>query len=367
MVSQEFSTAAFRVGHSQISNTQMGIDNSGNVLYSQTLGQAFNDTAAQVIANGVDGLLRNLSSDPSQATDVYVVDGLRNELLAPPDTIDLVAIDIQRGRDLGLNTLNETRQALGLAPYTSFAELTSDPTVQANLQAVYGSIDKVDLFMGGLAENHAPGAVVGPTFQAIIAAQFTALRAGDRFFWQNEAFDPATARMIGSTTLSDIIRRNTKTPAMQQDAFIATQRHSSDVAAEDPNAPQLVIGVDTAGATIAGGPADDTIVAGLGADQLLTGGGGKDVFMFIGSKHVDTITDYSPGVDRLDFTQVPSGLGIHDLTLKTAADGSAVVHFNGNSITLAGVRPDQLSISDFLFNDHAATAQQVKPDFHSSV
>jgi peroxidase len=59
--------------------------------------------------------------------------------------------------------------------------LTADPVLQVNLQVVYGTIDNVDLFMGGLAENHVYDAVVGPTFQAIIARQFQALRAGDRF------------------------------------------------------------------------------------------------------------------------------------------------------------------------------------------
>ena len=74
--------------------------------------------------------------------------------------------------------------------------------------------------MGGLAEDHAPGADVGPTFQAIIAAQFAALRAGDRFFWQNEPFDPQTASMIANTKLSDILLRDTDTISVQPNVFI---------------------------------------------------------------------------------------------------------------------------------------------------
>jgi peroxidase len=74
--------------------------------------------------------------------------------------------------------------------------------------------------MGGLAEKHASGAVVGPTFQAIIANQFDALRAGDRFFWQNEGFDRQTATMISNTILADILRRNTNTPNLQANVFI---------------------------------------------------------------------------------------------------------------------------------------------------
>jgi peroxidase len=74
--------------------------------------------------------------------------------------------------------------------------------------------------MGGLAEKHATGAIVGPTFQAIIADQFQALRAGDRFFWQNQGFDPQTAAMIGKTTLTNFIQRNTATPRLQANVVI---------------------------------------------------------------------------------------------------------------------------------------------------
>ena len=269
-VTQEFSTAAFRVGHTQVSNEQNQIDNNGTLTGSETLAQSFYNTPMQTEANdGINALLRNMSSDSSQAVDVYAVDGLRNLLAASPDELDLIAIDIQRERDLGIGTLNQTREALGLAPYTSWDQLTSDSTVQANLLSTYDGINNVDLFVGGLAENHAPGADVGPTFQAIIAKQFAALRDGDRLFWQNEDFDPITQQTIAQTTLGDIIERNTGTAVEQQNVFDAQQRHASDVAAEDPSAAQLVIGVDDAMAKITGGPADDTIVAGRGLHQIL--------------------------------------------------------------------------------------------------
>jgi peroxidase len=107
-----------------------------------------------------------------------------------------------------------------LKQYNSFAQLTADPVLQKSLQTVYGSINNVDLFIGGLAEKHASGAVVGPTFQAIIADQFQALRTGDRFFWLNQGFDSRTASMISNTTLADIMQRNTATPNLQANVFI---------------------------------------------------------------------------------------------------------------------------------------------------
>ncbi len=223
---QEFSAAAFRMGHSQVSDTQQGLDNLGNVVFTESLVQSFFNTPEVDEANGIDALLRSLGADYTQAMDPYVVSALRNLLFAGlvgggVDAIDLIAIDIQRTRDVGLGTLNETRRALGFPPYRSFTQLTSDPVLAANLQLVYADINLVDLFMGGLAEAPAKGAEVGPTFQAIIASQFHNLRAGDRFFWQNQGFDPATASGIAHTTLAQLILRNTDTTArLQPNVFL---------------------------------------------------------------------------------------------------------------------------------------------------
>lgn len=365
-VTQEFSTAAFRVGHSQVSDTQTGINNDGSVNYTETLGNAFFNTPSQDMAgDAINALVRNLSSDFSQQTDVYAVDGLRNLLAASPDQMDLIAIDIQRERDLGLGTLNQTRIALGLTPYTAFDQVTSDPTVQANLQTAFGSIDKLDLFIGGLAETHADGGAIGATFQAIIAKQFAALRDGDRFWWQNENFDPATAKLISQTTLGTIIQRDTGTPVEQQNVFVAQQRHASDVAPADPASAQLVIGVDADGASITGGPADDTIVAGHGLSQILTGGGGSNLFVYNGDGYSDTIADFNPAIDAIEFQPAQSAdpgavtnfqalfaannaaVTVTDFT--NAADRLTTVSFNGNTIKLPGVHAADLQAGSFLF------------------
>lgn len=60
---QEFSTAAFRVGHSEVSDTQEGLDNEGNVVFTESLAQAFFNTAEIDEANGIDALLRSVGAD----------------------------------------------------------------------------------------------------------------------------------------------------------------------------------------------------------------------------------------------------------------------------------------------------------------
>jgi len=342
-VSAEFSTAAFRLGHSQISGTQVGIDNQGNQTFSESLAQAFLNTPSQDVSNGIDDLLRNLSSEGSQATDVYAVPELRDLLVAPPDAVDLIAIDIERERDVGLGTLNQTREALGLQRYTSFSQISSDPNVAANLAQVYATPDDVDLFMGGLAEDHVPGSTTGPTFQAILSKQFDNLRSGDQYYWQNQGFSRVDQRTITGTTLSDLLARDANTPELQANVFITAARHPSDVAAEDPNAPQLTIGIDTPGAQISGGPADDTIVAGTGQNQTLTGGGGADTFVFLKAGQHVSITDFDPAQDKIELQLPLRGFRIQQNGSDTLVTDSSA------KITLAGVDASTVTRNDFIF------------------
>ncbi|MET0545490.1 MAG: peroxidase family protein, partial [Caulobacterales bacterium] len=115
-ITLEFAGAAFRFGHSIVSAETERIDNHGAVTGPElTLKDTFFlDAPSYALGGGTDGFLRHLASDPSQAMDARIVDDLRNFLVDPPAGIDLAAINIQRGRDLGLGTLNETRQDLGL-------------------------------------------------------------------------------------------------------------------------------------------------------------------------------------------------------------------------------------------------------------
>jgi hypothetical protein len=148
------------------------------------------------------------------------VGGLRNFLFGPPGAggFDLAALNIQRGRDHGLLDYNSVRVAYGLPRVSSFAGITSNATIQTKLKDIYSSVDAMDLWVGGLSEDHLPGSSVGPTFQRIIADQFERIRDGDRF-WYRWTFKGAQLEAIERTRLSDIIRRNTSLTKIQDDVF----------------------------------------------------------------------------------------------------------------------------------------------------
>lgn len=343
-LSEEFAGAAFRFGHSIVSANLEKVDEHGNLLGAAvSLKDAFFQDPADFVANdGADGLLRHLGSDLSNALDVHLVDDLRNFLFGPSAGMDLAAINLQRGRDLGLGTLNETRLALGLKPYNSFKQISSDPEVRASLKAAYGSVDLVELWIGGLAEDHLPRAMVGQTFAFIIANQFENLRAGDRLWYQNQGFDPATLAQIESTTLSSLILDNTSTQFIQDDAFVyyerrAGQREGGDM--QDSLAPQLVVGSTTGPDTLIGGRKDDLLVAGAGR-QVLTGGLGADTFVFTQQGARAVIRDFKPGIDMLRFAESAQvgGLG----PSLTQEHGSVTVLLGEDRISLPGVRMQDL-------------------------
>ena len=66
----------------------------------------------------------------------------------------------------------------------------------------------MDLWVGGLAEDPMPGAMVGELIQTVLARQFTVLRDDDRFWYQRN-LGPRDLSLVESSRLSDIIRRNT--------------------------------------------------------------------------------------------------------------------------------------------------------------
>jgi hypothetical protein len=219
-IATEFSTAAFRLGHSMLGEDIQLLDNNGNPVRDDVrLKDVFFDPRS-VSEVGIDPLLKYLASDRAQEIDTKVIDDVRNFLFGAPGQggFDLVSLNIQRGRDHGLADYNTVRVAYGLPKVTSFAQISSDTAVQASLQQAYGSVDKLDLWVAGLAEKHLPGSSLGETFTRIIVDQFSRLRDGDRYWYQNAL--PANAvRAVQNNSLVDVIRRNTQLTNLQPNVF----------------------------------------------------------------------------------------------------------------------------------------------------
>jgi hypothetical protein len=180
--------------------------------------------------------------------------------------VDLGAIDIERGRDHGMPSYNQLRQALGLPAKTSFTSITGESTDQfpagsgidnpnsldflslrdidgnpidladedaaegtatsgtrrttlaARLKAIYGNVNNVDAFVGMVSEAHVPGSDFGELQRALWRQQFTALRDGDRFFYGNDqglSYIKSKYGIDFRRTLAQVISSNSDIPSSE--------------------------------------------------------------------------------------------------------------------------------------------------------
>jgi hypothetical protein len=210
-VSNVFATAAYRVGHTMLSPQLQRLRPNLQPVPAGHLPLADAFFRPDIfVSSGLAPLLRGLARQPAQEIDPHIVDAVRNFLFGPPGSggFDLASLNVQRGREHGLPGYNQVRVDFGLPALSSFADVSPDPTIQANLAAAYATVDDIDVWVGGLSEPHVPGAVVGETFHAILTDQFERARDGDRFWYQS--YMPFVFRiLVEESTLSRIIRRNT--------------------------------------------------------------------------------------------------------------------------------------------------------------
>jgi hypothetical protein len=224
-ISLEFSTAAFRFGHTMLNDELLRLNADGTVFDggNLTLHENFFNPSTITGDGALDALMRGMSAQQSEELDTQVIDGVRNLLFGDPGNggMDLLAANIMRGRDHGIGSFNDIRAAFGLGRVTEWSQITSDDELATTLASLYRDIDNLDAWVGLVAEDHADG-VVGETLSVVLADQFERLRAGDRFFYLNDEGVLPWLTEIDGVTLGDIIARNTGIDAFNGSVFYTT-------------------------------------------------------------------------------------------------------------------------------------------------
>jgi Ca2+-binding RTX toxin-like protein len=271
----EFAHTVYRFGHSMLTGTVDRLENDlttvNNEPSQQTLLAMFLNPAAYV-TSGTDlatinaNLIRGLSRDVGNEIDEMIVTNVRSQLLGLP--LDLGAINIARGRDTGIPSLNDARTQLynttGLAdltPYTSwndFAQHLKNPLSLLNFIAAYGThtsitgaltmaakraaaeaivfgtgaapadrldflaatgayaggslggLNFIDLWIGGLAEaKNEFGGMLGSTFNYVFEKQMEDLQFGDRMYYLTRTQGMNILNNLEPNTFADMVMRNT--------------------------------------------------------------------------------------------------------------------------------------------------------------
>lgn len=223
-----FTAAAFRLGHTLLNSNIRRVDGAGNILPqgNLTLRDAFFNVGAIAEVGGIDPYFAGMAQQTQQSMDSRVIDDVRNFLFGPPGAggLDLVSINIQRGRERGLPTFNDIRVAYGLPRIMFMGQITPDIPIYSQIfEAYFGDVNRMDPWVAMLAEQEMPGRLFGPTMTAIMRTQFTALRDGDRFFYLNDpVLNDAEIAWIHGTTMRDILMYNTGITLMQDNVFLST-------------------------------------------------------------------------------------------------------------------------------------------------
>jgi hypothetical protein len=120
-----------------------------------------------------------------------------------PDSLDFTALFDNTGASIPLTDPRAQTDAVNAKRRTGLA---------ARLKAIYGSVDRLDAFVGMMSEPRVAGSEFGELQRAIWTKQFLALRDGDRFFYGNVPVLNDIKAAFGidyHRTLAQIIAANT--------------------------------------------------------------------------------------------------------------------------------------------------------------
>ncbi|WP_223544079.1 peroxidase family protein [Pseudomonas sp. A-B-19] len=270
----EFAHAVYRLGHSMLTET---IDRLDPNFVSSDVGliQAFLNPLAFAAsgptpAQAAGAIVRGVTRQVGNEIDEFVTEAVRNNLLGLP--LDLPALNIARGRDTGLPTLNEARREFytstgdsNLKPYISWADLVQHlkhPESLINFIAAYGThasitsattldgkraaasllvlggagepadrldflnstgawasgptgvtitgLDNIDLWIGGLAEEKVPfGGMLGSTFNFVFENQMEKLQNADRFYYLDRNAGQNFVTELENNSFARLVMANT--------------------------------------------------------------------------------------------------------------------------------------------------------------
>jgi len=284
----EFAHVVYRFGHSMLTETvarktPTGADYDIGLIPAFLNPLAFDDGPGATTLGpeeAAGGIIRGMTRQVGNELDEFVTGALRNNLVGLP--LDLATVNLARGRDAGVPSLNAARRTFfagtsnsALQPYTSWNDFKlglRNQTSLVNFVAAYGrhpsiigaanvadkraaatllvsggagapadrvsfmnstaswvnagsgitttGVDDIDFWVGGLAEKQMVfGGLLGSTFNFVFETQLEKLQDGDRLYYLTRNAGLNFLTQLEENSFSELINRTTDTKHLPFDVF----------------------------------------------------------------------------------------------------------------------------------------------------
>ncbi|KAK3908609.1 Chorion peroxidase [Frankliniella fusca] len=221
-VCNSFAASSFRFAHTLLPGLLKLIGNDTSSPEYMELHQMLFDPYSLYSREGADRALRGAMDTSIERADSYFNTEVTQKLFAPRSIgrgssgtpacgLDLVSLNVQRGRDHGLQPYPAWREHCGFTRPASWDDLDGvvDGESLQRMKEIYKSLDDVDVYTGALSEYPVEGGLLGGTLTCLLADQFVRLKRGDRYWYetnqQPQAFTPAQLAEIRKASLASVI------------------------------------------------------------------------------------------------------------------------------------------------------------------
>jgi len=161
--------------------------------------------------------------------------------------LDLGAVDILRDRERGVARYNDFRRQMQLPPVPSIDALVDDPGTAQALKEIYGfddgAIDRVDLFIGTLAESYRPACYgFGETLFTLFTGLATRRLQADRFYtvdYRPEIYTPEGIEWVENNSMKSVLLRHYPELADSNLAYVTNAFFPWDQAVDPDTGPSF--------------------------------------------------------------------------------------------------------------------------------
>lgn len=217
----EFSNAAFRIFHAFVP-AKFDIRDNVALNFSDLLNKI------ELLNFYYDDVLNSISHQKMN------LDGYSNEILNRMYKnhnkigLDLLSMDIMRGRDHGIPAYHKFRKFCNVMPhnvkvFNDLAPIISSKSI-VQLRQTYKTVYDIDLLVGGaleVVESDEKFGFFGPTLQCIVTEQFYRFKAGDFYFYSNNStFEENQLEVLKNYKFANFLCENSNLAKTLMNSFV---------------------------------------------------------------------------------------------------------------------------------------------------